>query len=223
VARHPAPAPGKDIAVGKRVGDWVYELFMTTLAADGFLVEDVLDLYQGRGAEDRGAGRGRCRSRSRSLVLLHRVRARTVANRLSMGVEPAPLAGPCECREASSARSSGHHRKKLLPLSWLRKTRRKSMATGLGPQVGDERLVVLQPMPSCYKRMGRCALQREPASTSREVRQENAFTQRAVYVAYQTDCLRCSLREQCLAPGAKGNRARRKSRRPSSLAPTFVC
>jgi hypothetical protein len=42
-----------------------------------------------------------------------------------------------------------------------------------------------------------------------EVRQENAFTQRAVYLAYQTDCQRCSLREQCLASGAKGDRARR--------------
>lgn len=44
-----------------------------------------------------------------------------------------------------------------------------------------------------------------------EVRQENAFTQRAVYLAYQRECQRCALREQCLAPGAKGNRARRVS------------
>jgi hypothetical protein len=57
-----------------------------------------------------------------------------------------------------------------------------------------------------------------------EVRQENAFTQRAVYLAYQTDCQCCSLREECLAKGAKGNRARRVSavRRllppPASLA-----
>jgi hypothetical protein len=42
-----------------------------------------------------------------------------------------------------------------------------------------------------------------------EVRQENAFTQRAVYLAYQTDCQRCALPEQCLASGAKGDRARR--------------
>jgi len=49
-ARHAAPPPGKDIAVGKRVGQWVYELFITVLDADGFLVEDVLDLYHGRGA-----------------------------------------------------------------------------------------------------------------------------------------------------------------------------
>ena len=36
--------------MGKRVGEWVYELFITTLAASGFLVEDVLDVYHGRGA-----------------------------------------------------------------------------------------------------------------------------------------------------------------------------
>jgi hypothetical protein len=44
-----------------------------------------------------------------------------------------------------------------------------------------------------------------------EVRQENAFTQRAVYVASQTDCPQCELRGQCLGRGAKGNRARRVS------------
>jgi hypothetical protein len=50
VARHPAPPAGKSVKVGKRVGEWVYELFLTNLAADGFLAEDVLDLYHGRGA-----------------------------------------------------------------------------------------------------------------------------------------------------------------------------
>jgi hypothetical protein len=50
VVRHPAPAPGKTIPVGKRLGEWVSELFVTRLCAEGFLVEDVLDLYQGRGA-----------------------------------------------------------------------------------------------------------------------------------------------------------------------------
>src|SRR6266700_5296925 len=40
-ARHAAPPPGKDIAVGKRVGQWVYELLITVLDADGFLVADV--------------------------------------------------------------------------------------------------------------------------------------------------------------------------------------
>jgi hypothetical protein len=50
VARHPAPPAGQEIPVGKRVGEWVYELFITMLGAEGFLVEDVLDLYHGRGA-----------------------------------------------------------------------------------------------------------------------------------------------------------------------------
>ena len=55
VARHPAPAPDKEVKVGKRVGEWVYELFLTNLDALGFLAEDLLDLYHGRGAEDRRA------------------------------------------------------------------------------------------------------------------------------------------------------------------------
>ncbi len=50
VARHRAPAKGEPVTVGKRVGEWVYELFITTLPHDGFLVEDVLDLYHGCGA-----------------------------------------------------------------------------------------------------------------------------------------------------------------------------
>jgi hypothetical protein len=50
VARHPAPPAGKKVTVGKRVDEWVYELFITTLGADGFLGEDVLDLSHGRGA-----------------------------------------------------------------------------------------------------------------------------------------------------------------------------
>jgi len=55
-----------------------------------------------------------------------------------------------------------------------------------------------------------------------EVRQENAFTQRAVYLAYQTDCQPCALREQCLASGAKGDRARRVSAVRRLLPPPAV-
>jgi hypothetical protein len=40
----------KKVTVGKRLDAWVYELFLTTLPVDGFLVEDAWDLYQGRGA-----------------------------------------------------------------------------------------------------------------------------------------------------------------------------
>ena len=54
VARHPAPPPDRLVRVGKLVGEWVYELFLTTVEAEGLLVEDILDLYYGRGAGDRG-------------------------------------------------------------------------------------------------------------------------------------------------------------------------
>lgn len=50
VNRHRAPSSGKRISVGKHIGEWVYEIFLTTLPLEGFLVEDVLDLYHGRGA-----------------------------------------------------------------------------------------------------------------------------------------------------------------------------
>jgi hypothetical protein len=50
VTRHRAPEAGKPVRVGKRIDEWVYELFITTLPDKGFLVEDVLDLYYGRGA-----------------------------------------------------------------------------------------------------------------------------------------------------------------------------
>lgn len=50
VARHRAPSSGKKVSVGKCIGEWVYEVFITTLPTDGFLVEDVLNLYHGRGA-----------------------------------------------------------------------------------------------------------------------------------------------------------------------------
>lgn len=44
VARHRTPPTGKGVSVGKCIGEWVYEIFITTLPADGFLVEDVFDL-----------------------------------------------------------------------------------------------------------------------------------------------------------------------------------
>jgi len=56
-----------------------------------------------------------------------------------------------------------------------------------------------------------------------EVRQENAFTQRAVYVASQTACPHCELRGQCLGRGAKGNRARRVSAVRRLLPSSRVC
>ncbi len=213
VARHPAPAPGKDIAVGKRVGsggEWVYELFLTTLAADGFLVEEVLELYQGRGAfeavladEDVEEDPDRWCSYTECGQELWQIACQWVWNlRLSLGhamqggelreIEWAPPreAPPLVLAAENTPEEYG-------PWQWAGDGGRASARFAADAFVFQENGTL------------RC-----PAGASlwlSEVRQENAFTQRAVYVAYQTDCLRCSLREQCLAPGAKGNRARRVS------------
>ena len=99
VARHPAPPSGKSVTVGKRIDEWVYELFLTDLDADGFLAEDILDLYHGRGAD-----RGQCspmkmwKSIQIAGVPLPSVGkncGKLPVNRvpLGMGVEPAPLPG----------------------------------------------------------------------------------------------------------------------------------
>jgi hypothetical protein len=50
VARHPAPPAKQKVKVGKRVGEWVYELFLTNLDPYAFFLEDLVDLYAGRGA-----------------------------------------------------------------------------------------------------------------------------------------------------------------------------
>ena len=210
VARHPAPPADKKVTVGKRIGEWVYELFITTVDADGFLVEDVLDLYHGRGAfevvladEDVEEDPDRWCSYTECGQELWQIACQWVWNlRLTLG----KMMQGGELREMEWAPPT-----ETAPLffTW------EDPPEEYGPW-------------KCAGEAGRAAgrftadaftLQengrlRCPAGASlwlSEVRQENAFTQRAVYLAYQTDCLPCSLREQCLAPGAKGNRARRVS------------
>ncbi len=211
VARHPAPPADKKVRVGKRVGEWVYELFITTVDADGFLVEDVLDLYHGRGAfevvladEDVEEDPDRWCSYTECGQELWQIACQWVWNlRLTLG----KMMQGGELREMQWAPPT-----ETAPLffAW------QDPLEEYGPW-------------QCAGESGRAAgrftadaftLQEDgklrcPAGASlwlSEVRQENAFTQRAVYLAYQTDCQRCALREQCLASGAKGDRARRGSR-----------
>jgi hypothetical protein len=210
VARHPAPPAGKKVTVGKRAGKWVYELFITTLSAGGFLVEDVLDLYHGRGAfegvlaeEDVEEDPDRWCSYTEGGQELWQIACQWVWNlRLTLGkmrqggdlrelewappTEAAPLVFTCEEKTAEYG-----------PWQWAGPSGRAA-----GRFTGEA--FTLQENGTL-----RC-----PAGASlwlSEVRQENEFTQRGVYLAYQTDCLNCTLREQCLDPGAKGNRARRVS------------
>jgi hypothetical protein len=210
VARHPVPPAGKKVTVGKRVGEWVYELFITTLDADGFLVEDVLDLYHGRGAfevvladEDVEEDPDRWCSYTECGQELWQIACQWMWNlRLTLGKT---MQGG-ELREIEWAPP-----KEAAPLFFVwENTPEEYGPWQLAGDAGRGRGQIASDA-FVLQENGRL---RCPAGASlwlSEVRQENAFTQRAVYLAYQTDCQCCALREQCLAPGAKGNRARRVS------------
>jgi hypothetical protein len=210
VTRHRVPAPGKRVSVGKCIGEWVYEIFITTLPLEGFLVEDVLDLYHGRGAfeavladEDSEQDPDRWCSYTECGQELWQVACQWVWNlRLSLG----QTMQEAELRE----------------IEWASPKESPPLLLSLeepGEEYGSWEWAAAFGRASGRFGAKDFALQEDgklrcPAGASlwlSEVRQENAFTQRAVYLAYQTDCLCCSLREQCLASGAKGDRARRVS------------
>jgi hypothetical protein len=203
------------------VGEWVYELFITTLGADGFLVEDVLDLYHGRGAfeavladEDIEEDPDRWCSSTECGQELWQIASQWVWNlRLCLGqtmqavhlreIEWAPPKAAPVVFGASDPPPEEYG-----PWQW---------AAAFGRATG---LICAQDFVLQEDGKLRC-----PTGASlwdSEVRQENAFTQRAVYLAYQTDCQPCPLREQCLASGAKGHRARRVSAVRRLLPPPAV-
>jgi hypothetical protein len=208
VARHLAPPPDKPVRVGKLIGEWVYELFLTTLEAERFLVEDVVDLYHGRGAfeavladEDVEADPDRWCSYTECGQELWQIACQWVWNlRLSLG--------------------HAMQGKELRDIEWAPPKERPPVVSA-----SDE-------IPETYGswqwakgggrgQIGGSAFTMQDDGTLRcpagatlwfsELRQENALTQRAVFLASREDCQGCSLREQCLRPGAKGNRARRLS------------
>jgi len=210
VARHRALESSKRISVGKRIDEWIYEVFITTLPIDGFLVEDVLDLYHGRGAfetvladEDIEEDPDRWCSYTECGQELWQIACQWIWNlRLSLG----QAVQKAEVREIEWAPSKKTPPTLISIEEPIEEYRPWEWAAAFGRATGrfGAEAFILQEDGKL-----RC-----PAGASlwlSEVRQENTFTQRAVYLAYQTDCQCCSLREQCLASGAKGDRARRVS------------
>jgi hypothetical protein len=158
VARHAAPPPGKKVMVGKRVGEWVYELFITTLPIDGFLVEDALDLYHGRGAFEAVLSDLRCGRGSRSLVLVHRVWPGTVANCVPMGMESASLAWEKDTGRGITQDRMGTTQRSDAPLADSRTHTRRvwSVAIGWRPR----------PSPWSIFRRGLCVARGRQAALS---------------------------------------------------------
>jgi hypothetical protein len=193
--------------VGRRVDEWVYEIFITTLPIDGFPVEDVLDLYRGRGAfeaaladEDLEEDPDRWCSYTACGQELWQIACQWVWTlRLSLGktmqegeLREMEWAPPKEVPPSLEVLEDSPQ--EYGPWQW---------AAAFGAATGrfGAEAFVLQENGTL-----RC-----PTGSSlwlSEVRQENGFTQRAIYLGFRTDCQPRSLKEQCLGRGAKGNRAR---------------
>ena len=169
----------------------MYEIFITTLPIDGFLVEDVLDLSHGRGAfeavltdEDVEEDPDRWCSYTECGQELWQIACQWVWNlRLSLG----RAMQNAELREIEWASP----KETLPPLLTIEDPVEEygpwEWAAAFGRATGrfGAEAFTLQEDGKL-----RC-----PAGASlwlSEVRQENAFTQRAVYLAYQTDCQHCS-------------------------------
>jgi hypothetical protein len=200
---------GEPIAVGKVVGDWVYEQFVTTLPPEGFLATDVLDLYQGRGAfegtladEDREGDPDRWCSLSASGQELWQIVWQWVWNlRLacSAGCAQSPLremewASPGPGSTLTLAEPAPHDEPEYGPLAWAR---------ARSGRLGAEAFVLQD------DGMLRCP--QGVALWQSETRQETAFTQRLIFVAHDADCAPCPVRAACLGRTASGARGRRVS------------
>ncbi len=216
---------GEPVSVGKRVGTWVYELFLTTLPADGFLATDVLDLYHGRGAfegtladEDVEGDPDRWCSYSPAGQELWQVVWQWVWNlRLALGrqvadepvraiewapprtASPTPVAVPLD----QPAETYG-------PWQWARAWGRAS------GRLGAEAFTL--------RADGQLQCPAGALLWPTETRQETADTQRRIFGARATDCRGCAVRTTCLGRGASGERPRRVSqwrrRAPSAVVPT---
>lgn len=201
---------GEPISVGKVVGDWVYEQFVTTLPLEGFLATDVLDLYQGRGAfegtladEDLEGDPDRWCSLTPCGQEVWQLIWQWVWNlRLAFSAgwsDTTPLrqtewAPPHTASTQSLAEPAPDDEPDYGPLEWAR---------ARGGRLGADAFVVQEDS------MLRC-----PQGVQlwlSETRQENAFTQRLIYVAKDADCAPCPLRGACLGRTARGNRGRRVS------------
>ncbi len=210
VARRAAPPAPQAVTVGKRVGDMVYELFMTTTEDDAFLAQDIVELYHGRGAfegvladEDVEQDPDRWCSYTPLGQELWQIVCQWVWNiRLTLGspLQTAPLRdiewSPIPDTHAATAPS-------LEPVESTEEAYGALNWAGARGRFGGSAFVLQEDGTL------RC-----PAGASlwlQEQRQETPYSQRLVFCALREDCEHCLLREQCLGRGARGNRPRRVS------------
>jgi hypothetical protein len=196
---------GEHVSVGKLVGNWVYEHFLTTLPTDGFLATDVLDHYHGRAAfegtladEDVEGDPDRWCSYSPAGQELWQVIWQWVWNlRLALGrrlvgepgraIEWAP---PQAASTPAVRRPCDPSAEEYSPWQWARAWGR---ATGC---LGAEAFTL--------RADGQVQCPSGALLWPLETRQETAHTQRRIYGASAAECRRCALRTACLGRSASG-------------------
>jgi hypothetical protein len=223
VTRYPAPASKKKPSVGKRIGPWVYELYLTALSEDGFVPEDIQDLYYGRGAfesvlaeEDIEQEADRWCSHSACGQEFWQIVCQWVWNlRLALGkrMQQAPLRdiewAPPTCTPA-------------------KRVRQPDAKLEYGPwQVAQGPVGVTSPLFGARDFVwhddgtlhcpANLALRKTPI-----VQEDKTLAQRVIYEARRTDCQTCALREKCRPPQSTGRRGRNVTAVRYPLPPPLV-
>jgi hypothetical protein len=214
IARRAAPPAPQTVTVGKRVGDMVYELFLTTTDDDAFLVQDIVDLSHGRGAfegvladEDVEQDPDRWCSYTPYGQELWQIASQWVWNvRLTLGqtvqarplreIEWSPMPDTLPATTPSISPEEARE-EEYGPLHWAGDAGRARGRFAASAFVLQEDGTLQCPAGAIL--------------WLQEQRQETAYAQRLVFCASLEACQPCLLREQCLGRGAQGNRARRVS------------
>jgi len=209
---------GEKIAVGKVIGEWVYEQFVTTLAPEGFRATDILDLYHGRGAfegtladEDREGDPDRWCSYLPDGQELWQVVWQWVWNlrlALQLSQEATPLramewAPPIAPVARMVAVPTQEEEPTYGPIEWARAWGRAHDRMGAAAFTLREDGLLQCPTDHLL--------------WLSEIRQETPTSQRLVYMAQDDDCADCSLRAACLGRSASGKRGRRVSARRQQM------
>ena len=209
VTRYAAPASKKKPSVGKRIGPWVYEIYLTALSEERFVPEDIQDLYYGRGAfesmlaeEDIEQEADRWCSHSACGQEFWQIVCQWVWNlRLALGkrMQQAPLRdiewAPPTCTPA-------------------KRVRQPDAELAYGPwQVAQGPAGVTSPLFGArdfvWHDDGTLHCPAGLASRKAPIVQEDkTLAQRVIYEARRTDCQTCDLREKCRPPQSTGRRGR---------------
>jgi hypothetical protein len=236
IIRH--PWSGKPVTVGTRVGEWVYELFVTTLPPEGFLATDLLDLYHGRGAfegtladEDTEGDPDRWCSHAPHGQELWQIVWQWIWNlRLLLGqaLYDRPLLRAADWSPPDAAALGPP------PLTVSQALPAEQRAWPDAPRAPQEYgpLQWASRRGRATGRLGGAAFTLEEDGRLRcpagaflalvETRQETPDRQRLIYQARVQDCAACSLRTACLGSSARAGLARRVSaRRRRAEAPVF--